>query len=1369
MKNLAKIFMMVAALFAFACTTDVTEDLGVQIGDGAGQTTLTVSLEESRTQLGEKVGDLYPLYWSEGDAIAVNGQVSNALTAEQAGSAGAIFIIEPAATLPYSITYPANAAVAIEEEVEGETTPAVPSVVFLPEQTYTEGTFCAGAAPMYAYATEEGPIQMQHLTGVLRIAVKGEGVTLRHLVVTAEDGKIAGPFTVDCATGALTAGEEATNSIKVSFGKGLQLKGDEATPIYVAVPAGAHGKFTLLLSSTTDIMKLSFDSAVKPVVAGKVREFAEFTYQANATEEDIFLIDSKDALMQFAEKAANFAPYTTAKVVAPIDMTGAEWAPIADFGAYTFDGGDFEIKGLSAPLFGATAASIRNVKLTDVAYEVTDLAHSGAIACELYGGSLVNCSVSGTININNTTLAEAADSYAGICHGGLVGYASAATVTNCTNDIDITINSLSDAALSCPATVGGVVGGVSNGCTFDYVINNGDVTYAGTTQKGNMYISGIAGKNDGTTDEKDFVSISNCTNTGAISTAKGSKSAGDILLAGITGRLETISADTVCEELHNTGAITHNGECAALRAAGIVSYVSHTSYLNCSNTAAISATTGSSVSSSAYLAGIASQEAYVKSVKNCTNSGAITIGDGLNLTGASVMVGLFYNIRNLTTDTYPTVSECTNSGPISIGASKGSGRLYVGGVFYSIYTGEVSNCKNLSTGTIDVKTGTWSNRYMIGGFTSYISATTALPKVSITDCANEAAITIEPTSDALINSAQIGGIVAEPYYNENSDNVVNLTRVNNSGDIVVKGKYDANKYFYLGGIMGIHNYDNIVMKDCDNSGDITFSGTAQGPCIGGVVGHDENNKTFSMDGCDNSGNVKYDGTATTYVYLGGIIGHKSVNKPTEVKNSINTGNITLGDQTAGAAGSYRYFVGGLIGRSAGNLTMSSCTNGYISEAGVIDATKGAVTVGKVPSANAIAGCVGYSGGAATITSCKNYAPVKKSGDSGFSGDSQHYRTHVAGVLGVSYSGNGKVISCENYGDIESHAKSLGRTDLAGVCGTIRAATDEVKLCKNGGKVLYNVTASGESGVGGIVGYANTSGTITQCENLASAEVLSTGTMGSNMGLGGIVGGTSAATAVISYCKNNGAVKQTAGKYNYFYAGGIVGYPYSLSTITCCENHGQLTIGSATGDTVNNNAYVGGVIGYYNGKSAAATITHCYNDAKIVCSGNVPATYGVGGVIGASGLAADKVTACNNLLNLGDIEFSGTAKTCKIGGVAGHVAAPISDCQSYCNIKAMGLEGKVGMVMGIARADATKAANCKVGGSLVFEQKTSGGVVDEEGYEIPVTVTDVVTTLDGSNWFQYIYNAAVEKAVAEGDGCSLLTEKPAVPVNTPAAN
>ena len=71
MKNLTKLFVAVAVLFtSFACTTDATEDLGVKVG---GQTEIVLSLEESRTQLGEKADELYPLYWSEGDQIAVNG------------------------------------------------------------------------------------------------------------------------------------------------------------------------------------------------------------------------------------------------------------------------------------------------------------------------------------------------------------------------------------------------------------------------------------------------------------------------------------------------------------------------------------------------------------------------------------------------------------------------------------------------------------------------------------------------------------------------------------------------------------------------------------------------------------------------------------------------------------------------------------------------------------------------------------------------------------------------------------------------------------------------------------------------------------------------------------------------------------------------------------------------------------------------------------------------------------------------------------------------------------------------------------------------------------------------------------------------
>ena len=62
MKNLTKIFVAVAVLFAgFACTTDTTEDLATNLA-GGGKTTITLSLEESRTQLGEKADGVYPLY-----------------------------------------------------------------------------------------------------------------------------------------------------------------------------------------------------------------------------------------------------------------------------------------------------------------------------------------------------------------------------------------------------------------------------------------------------------------------------------------------------------------------------------------------------------------------------------------------------------------------------------------------------------------------------------------------------------------------------------------------------------------------------------------------------------------------------------------------------------------------------------------------------------------------------------------------------------------------------------------------------------------------------------------------------------------------------------------------------------------------------------------------------------------------------------------------------------------------------------------------------------------------------------------------------------------------------------------------------------
>ena len=155
MKNLFKIFLAVAALFAYACATDTTEDLGVNLG---GETTITLSLEESRTQLGEKADGVYPLFWSEGDAISINGVASNGLTAQQAGSSVATFTVQGTLATPYCIAYPAAPA--------GQ-------VIFAENQTHAgNNSFGNGVSTMFAYGTEAG-VALHHLTGVLKFGITG--------------------------------------------------------------------------------------------------------------------------------------------------------------------------------------------------------------------------------------------------------------------------------------------------------------------------------------------------------------------------------------------------------------------------------------------------------------------------------------------------------------------------------------------------------------------------------------------------------------------------------------------------------------------------------------------------------------------------------------------------------------------------------------------------------------------------------------------------------------------------------------------------------------------------------------------------------------------------------------------------------------------------------------------------------------------------------------------------------------------------------------------------------------------------------------------------------------------------------------------
>ena len=94
MRRLYSILFAVALLLA-GCQSDTTLK-------SAATNSVSLSLPQTRTSLGEKVGDVYAVLWSEGDRISVNGVESSAATIDATNPSNAQF------TLPTSVSYPLN-------------------------------------------------------------------------------------------------------------------------------------------------------------------------------------------------------------------------------------------------------------------------------------------------------------------------------------------------------------------------------------------------------------------------------------------------------------------------------------------------------------------------------------------------------------------------------------------------------------------------------------------------------------------------------------------------------------------------------------------------------------------------------------------------------------------------------------------------------------------------------------------------------------------------------------------------------------------------------------------------------------------------------------------------------------------------------------------------------------------------------------------------------------------------------------------------------------------------------------------------------------------------------------------------------------
>lgn len=268
MKRTLFLVVMLALFFA-GCQVDNVSEIG---GGASAPADITISLKNSRTELGDKgANGQYPLYWSEGDCIVVNGVVSEPAKISATDAATASFATKEAVSFPYHITYPYCAT----------TTPSTPKVHFPAEQSYVEGTFSQGAAPMCAYvANKNGEVELKHLAGLLRLPLKASesGVVLTKVVITAtEEVKLAGDFEVNCSSATIKPTSATQSSVTYIFPPNFELSTTEDKVLHIALPAVEVGHCDVeIFDAKGGKMDLGWNG--NSVKAGVVREFKSVTY-----------------------------------------------------------------------------------------------------------------------------------------------------------------------------------------------------------------------------------------------------------------------------------------------------------------------------------------------------------------------------------------------------------------------------------------------------------------------------------------------------------------------------------------------------------------------------------------------------------------------------------------------------------------------------------------------------------------------------------------------------------------------------------------------------------------------------------------------------------------------------------------------------------------------------------------------------------------------------------------------------------------------------------------------------------------------------------------------------------------------------------
>ena len=493
---------------------------------------LVVSMPETltKTVLGPKAAGVYPVLWSVGDYITVNGVQSKPLKALEAGSSTAVFHFSESIKTPYHVQY-------------GTEVPA--------SQQYTEGNISSFSAPMQA-TSYEAAFTLEHQACVLSLPLSGS-VNVAGITVSAIDGT------------PLSSG----GTVQLTFpGGGVSIASARTFCLAVQPATLEKGLSVDIYTTAGDRMNLvSFVG--ETLTAGTVYEFPATTFKANA--HPVTVIADYTQLKAFAARVAAGEKYLQARMTADIAVDNT-WTPLEGFTG-DFDGGGYTLSGLPKAFANELQGCIRNLTVeADITIASKDdivgdetVYWAGILTNRMYTGALVsNCVAKGSISysqwgkelrvgaicgyavrgaiehcVSKATITATGDGSAAVLAGGIVGMVYASInevhVTDCTNE-----GSLSLLGTLKTPEAGGIVGrfqptstSVLSGCRY-----SGEITFgSASTLSGATNLGGIAGS-------VKTAALAGCIAEGTLTVL--SSSAGDIRAGGVLGNAQSDISLTDC-------------------------------------------------------------------------------------------------------------------------------------------------------------------------------------------------------------------------------------------------------------------------------------------------------------------------------------------------------------------------------------------------------------------------------------------------------------------------------------------------------------------------------------------------------------------------------------------------------------------------------------------------------------------------------------------------------------------------------------------------------------------------------------------------------------------------------------------------------